>query len=72
MIQNARLFRLTRFRTDGMGMDIGEETIKLYSEAIKNAKTVVWNGPMGVFEFSNFATVQGKLQERLPSPEQFQ
>jgi len=38
-----------------MGMDIGEETIKLYSEAIKNAKTVVWNGPMGVFEFSNFA-----------------
>ncbi|HOM01627.1 MAG TPA: phosphoglycerate kinase [Acetivibrio sp.] len=38
-----------------MGMDIGEETVKLYSEAIKNAKTVVWNGPMGVFEFSNFA-----------------
>ncbi|WP_038288111.1 phosphoglycerate kinase [Acetivibrio straminisolvens] len=38
-----------------MGMDIGEQTVKLYSEAIKNAKTVVWNGPMGVFEFSNFA-----------------
>ncbi|ODM26017.1 phosphoglycerate kinase [Clostridium sp. Bc-iso-3] len=38
-----------------MGMDIGAETVKLYSDAIKNAKTVVWNGPMGVFEFSNFA-----------------
>ena len=38
-----------------MGMDIGPETIKLYADAVKNAKTVVWNGPMGVFEFSNFA-----------------
>jgi phosphoglycerate kinase len=38
-----------------MGMDIGPETIKLYSEAIKKAKTVVWNGPMGVIEFANFA-----------------
>ena len=37
------------------GLDIGEETRKLYADAIKDAKTVVWNGPMGVFEFSNFA-----------------
>ena len=37
-----------------MGLDIGPETVKLYSEAIKNAKTVVWNGPMGCFEMSNF------------------
>lgn len=37
------------------GMDIGEETIKLFSEEIKKAKTIVWNGPMGVFEFPNFA-----------------
>ncbi len=35
---------------DRMGMDIGPKTIELYSDAVKNAKTVVWNGPMGVFE----------------------
>ena len=38
-----------------MGMDIGEETRKQYAEVIKAAKTVIWNGPMGVFEFPNFA-----------------
>ncbi len=35
---------------DKEGVDIGPETCKIYSEAVKNAKTVVWNGPMGVFE----------------------
>lgn len=38
-----------------MGVDIGPKTIELFSDALKTAKTVVWNGPMGVFEFSNFA-----------------
>jgi len=37
------------------GLDIGEKTIELYSNAVKNAKTVVWNGPMGVFEMPTFA-----------------
>ncbi|HBG17528.1 MAG TPA: phosphoglycerate kinase [Firmicutes bacterium] len=37
------------------GVDIGPETIKLFSEAIKEAKTVIWNGPMGVFENPDFA-----------------
>ncbi|HIU34718.1 MAG TPA: phosphoglycerate kinase [Candidatus Pullichristensenella excrementigallinarum] len=37
------------------GLDIGPETVKLFSEAIKTAKTVVWNGPMGVFENPDFA-----------------
>ncbi|WP_125144009.1 phosphoglycerate kinase [Clostridium transplantifaecale] len=35
---------------DTMGLDIGTETAKLYADAVKSAKTVVWNGPMGVFE----------------------
>lgn len=38
-----------------MGLDIGENSVRLFSEAIKNAGTVVWNGPMGVFEFPAFA-----------------
>ncbi len=37
------------------GVDIGPESVKLFSENIKSAKTVVWNGPMGVFEMPNFA-----------------
>ena len=35
---------------DKMGMDIGPKTVALYTDAVKTAKTVVWNGPMGVFE----------------------
>jgi phosphoglycerate kinase len=38
-----------------MGLDIGPKTAKTYTDEIRNAKTVVWNGPMGVFEFENFA-----------------
>jgi phosphoglycerate kinase len=41
--------------SDWLGMDIGPETIKQYTAEIVKAKTVVWNGPMGVFEMSNFA-----------------
>lgn len=37
-------------------MDIGPKTIRLYKKAIKRAKTIVWNGPMGVFEFKKFQT----------------
>ena len=37
------------------GFDIGPKTIELYKDALAGAKTVVWNGPMGVFEFENFA-----------------
>ncbi|MBQ3054122.1 MAG: phosphoglycerate kinase [Clostridia bacterium] len=40
---------------DYEGMDIGPKTIELFKETILSAKTVVWNGPMGVFEMSNFA-----------------
>ncbi|MBQ2899891.1 MAG: phosphoglycerate kinase [Oscillospiraceae bacterium] len=38
-----------------MGMDIGAKSVELFKDAVKNAKTVIWNGPMGVFEFKNFA-----------------
>lgn len=40
---------------DMMGMDIGPETEKNFAEVIKNSKTILWNGPTGVFEFDNFS-----------------
>ena len=40
---------------DKMGLDIGPATVKLFCDEIAKAKTIVWNGPMGVFEFDNFA-----------------
>jgi len=40
---------------DRMGLDIGPKTVEAYSEALSDAKTVVWNGPMGVFEIDAFA-----------------
>ena len=50
---------------DDMGMDIGPKTSELYKDALKDAKTVVWNGPMGVFEFSNFAAGTIAVAEEL-------
>ena len=38
-----------------MGLDIGEKSIKIFSEIIENSKTILWNGPMGVFEFEKFS-----------------
>ncbi len=40
---------------DCEGLDIGPKTAELFANEVKAAKTVVWNGPMGVFEFKNFA-----------------
>ena len=52
--------RITVSAKDGIpddyeGMDIGPETAKIYADVVREAGTVVWNGPMGVFEFDNFA-----------------
>ena len=52
---------------DQMGLDIGPETIKLFQSALKDAKTIVWNGPMGVFEMSNFAKGTKAVAETLAS-----
>ncbi len=46
---------MDKFPDDLIGVDIGPKTIDLYKKALKKAKTVIWNGPMGVFEMSNFS-----------------
>ena len=47
------------------GFDIGEETIKQYIEELKKAKTIVWNGPLGLFEFDQFAVGTNSIAKAL-------
>ena len=51
----SKTVKYTEIPDDWEGFDIGEGTIKLFSDELKNAKTVVWNGPLGLFEFEQFA-----------------
>ena len=52
---SARCYDVDKIPSNLMGLDIGPKTIKLYKSIIKSGKTFIWNGPMGVFEFSNFS-----------------
>ncbi len=47
------------------GFDIGEESIKEFKEELENAKTVIWNGPLGLFEFEQFAKGTNEIAEKL-------
>ena len=51
----SKIVKYTEIPADWEGFDIGTETIKLFTEELKSAKTVVWNGPLGLFEFPQFA-----------------
>ena len=48
---------------DWEGLDIGPETIKLFVETVEKSKTILWNGPMGVFEFAKFAKGTNAIAE---------
>lgn len=52
---DARIASFDDIQPDEMGLDIGPKTLEKYKALLKDAKTVVWNGPAGVFEFPNFA-----------------
>ena len=51
----SKVVKYTEIPDGWEGFDIGDETIALYSEELKKAKTVIWNGPLGLFEFEQFA-----------------
>ena len=59
----SRVVEKDKIDDDWMGLDIGPESVKLFSEVIAASKTVLWNGPMGVFEFPNFAIGTDKVAE---------
>ena len=51
----ATIVEVDKIPADKMGLDIGPKSIKLFSDELMKSKTIVWNGPMGVFEMDNFA-----------------
>jgi len=61
----AKVVSVDKIPADKMGLDIGPETIKLFSDELMKSKTIVWNGPMGVFEMDNFAKGTFKIAEAL-------
>jgi phosphoglycerate kinase len=52
---NATTVSIENIPDDGMGLDIGPDSVKVFQEALADCKSVIWNGPMGVFEFDKFA-----------------
>ncbi len=60
-----KVVKISEIPSDYMGMDIGPETIQLFSDEILKAKTIVWNGPLGVFEMPNFENGTRKIAEAI-------
>lgn len=67
----AKKFPATAIPDDFMGMDIGPKTVKIFKKYIKNAGTIVWNGPLGVFEFKNFAKGTNKVAKAIGKTKAF-
>ena len=51
---DAEEYKVSEDLTDVMGLDIGDKSIELFKENLKDAKTVIWNGPLGVYEFDKY------------------
>jgi len=52
---NAETVSVENIPNDGMGLDVGPDSVKMFQDALAECKSVIWNGPMGVFEFDKFA-----------------
>ncbi|HHT17684.1 MAG TPA: phosphoglycerate kinase [Papillibacter sp.] len=63
--EEAVVYPVNAIPADHMGMDIGPETAEMYADVIRNAATVIWNGPVGVFEFSNFSNGTRAIAEAM-------
>lgn len=61
----SKTVKVDQISSDMQGVDIGPETVKLFAKEIENAKTVIWNGPMGVFELPQFAVGTKEIAEAL-------
>ena len=61
----SKIAKYTEIPDGWMGLDIGPETIKQYQEELKNAKTVIWNGPLGLFEFEQFSDGTNEIAKTL-------
>jgi len=64
---NAQTVSIDNIPDDGMGLDIGPESVKTFQDALADCKTVIWNGPMGVFEFDQFAQERKRSHEHQPT-----
>jgi phosphoglycerate kinase len=63
----ARMVDIQEIPKDYLGLDIGEKTVALFGDTIKNAKTIIWNGPMGVFEMKPFSRGTLAIIDRIVS-----
>ena len=61
----SKTVKWTEIPADWEGFDIGKETIEMYKKELANAKTVVWNGPLGLFEFEQFAVGTNEIAKAL-------
>lgn len=63
----SKIVKCTEIPEGWEGFDIGNETIELYKQELENAKTIVWNGPLGLFEFDQFAIGTNEIANKLAS-----
>ena len=56
---------ITDFNNDDMGLDIGHSTVKLFRDTLNESKTIIWNGPVGVFEIEQFSNGTKSILEDL-------